>query len=154
MDVVNRRGGNQPLSFLTRAARRETLREPVFLWITPFVTPRIICGSAAFSAAAAASRLPAESASSTLRTAVRIWLFRFLLMAVLRAVLRTRFSAETWLGIGADPELEVGKRGAIDEFRWLVQRSGLCAKTQSNFGFRFSTNAAIPSFCSGVANRA
>lgn len=114
---------DQGLSFFSRAARRETFRAPVFLWITPLVTPRMICGSATLSAAAAASRFPADNASSTLRTAVRIWLFRFLLMAVRLLVLRTRFSAETWLGMA---ELWVGRlrsRGAINEFGSGVQRT-------------------------------
>jgi hypothetical protein len=93
------RGRIQPFSFFNRAVSRETFREPVFLWITPLEAPRIIWGSAAFNAEAAASRFPDARASSTLRTAVRIWLFRFLLMAVRFAVLRTRFSAEAWLGM-------------------------------------------------------
>src|SRR5437016_13199021 len=62
----------QPLRFFRRAARRETFREPVFLWITRLEVPRMICGSAALNAATAASRFPAARASSTFRTAVRI----------------------------------------------------------------------------------
>ena len=54
-------------SAFTRAARREILRDAVFLCTTPLVTPRISSGCAVFSASAAASALPEAMASSTLR---------------------------------------------------------------------------------------
>ena len=53
---------------LTQADRRETFRDAVFFGITPLEAARISSGSAAFSAAAAASLLPEAIASSTLRT--------------------------------------------------------------------------------------
>src|SRR3970040_2604597 len=52
----------------TRLARRETLRDAVLRWTTPFCAVRAMIGSASFNAAAAASLLPEAMASSTLRT--------------------------------------------------------------------------------------
>src|SRR5215831_19263750 len=59
-----------------------------------------MAGSAAFRAVWAAFLSPAARASSTLRMAVRTSLRRLLLTSVRRAVLRTRFSADLWLGMG------------------------------------------------------
>ena len=61
----------QPSAF-TRDARRDIFREAVFLWNTPFVTPRISSGCAARSAATEASLSPDSMASSTLRRNVRM----------------------------------------------------------------------------------
>src|ERR1700733_6528994 len=63
-------------SFATRLARRDTFRLPVFLWITPLVTPRMISGSAALKAARALPFSPVAIASSTARVSVRIRLLR------------------------------------------------------------------------------
>ncbi len=60
-------GGCQAPSLLTRFVSLETFRAPVFLWITPLDTPRMISGSAAFRAAEAAFLSPEAMASSTLR---------------------------------------------------------------------------------------
>ena len=83
----------------TRLESLETLREPVFLWITPFETPRMISGSAAFSAAKAAFMSPEMMASSTLRIKPRIRVLREWLIRVRVAVVRTRFLAEAILGM-------------------------------------------------------
>src|SRR5471030_529861 len=87
-------------SFETRLVRRDTLREPVFLWSTPLDTPRMISGSAAFRAARAAFGSPEAMASSTLRIKPRTRVLRAVLMAVRLAVVRTRFLAEAILGMG------------------------------------------------------
>ena len=44
-----------------RLTRRETLREAVFLWNTPFCAPRISSGSATFIAVSAACLFPAAN---------------------------------------------------------------------------------------------
>src|SRR3954469_19155959 len=87
-------------SFATRLVRRDTFREPVFLCSTPLETPRMISGSAAFRAARAAALLPELIASSTLRMKPRTRVLRAVLMAVRLAVVRTRFLAESILGMG------------------------------------------------------
>src|SRR4051812_20361683 len=97
-------------SFETRLVRRETLREPVFLWRTPLDTPRMISGSAAFRAARAALLSPEAMASSTLRIKPRTRVLRAVLMAVRLAVVRTRFLAEAILGM--DSPWDWPKRGA------------------------------------------
>jgi hypothetical protein len=56
----------------TRDDRRDILRATVFLWSTPFDTPRASSGCAAFSAASAAEASPDAIASSTLRRKVRM----------------------------------------------------------------------------------
>lgn len=61
----------QAMAF-TRAAKRDIFRDAVFLWYTPFVTPRISSGCADFSAVWAASLSPEAIASSTLRRYVRM----------------------------------------------------------------------------------
>ena len=53
--------------FFSRAASRETFREPVFLWTTPLVTARISSDSAWTKAALAAATSPEVTASSNLR---------------------------------------------------------------------------------------
>jgi len=78
---------------LTRAARRDTLREAVFLWKTPLVTPRISSGWAARRAAAAASLSPEAMASSTLRRKVRIRERRVLFTVARASFWRARFFA-------------------------------------------------------------
>ena len=75
----------------TRNVRRDILRATVFLCITPLVIPRANSGCANFSAAAAASWLPAASASSTLRKKVRIRERRALLMSARASDWRARF---------------------------------------------------------------
>ncbi len=52
----------------TRAVRRETLREALRLWTTPFWADRMSTGSTDFNAASAIARSPLTMASSTLRT--------------------------------------------------------------------------------------
>jgi len=84
---------------LTRAARRDTLRLAVFLWITPFCAVRTKAGSAAFNAARAASILPPTMASSTRRTFDFMALWRDLLIAVRRSALRAAFFADVVLAI-------------------------------------------------------
>lgn len=53
---------------LTRAVRRETLREAVFLGTMPFWAERISMGSASLRACSAVTLLPDAIASSTVRT--------------------------------------------------------------------------------------
>src|SRR5205814_5487628 len=78
-------------SFRHRAARRETLREPVFLWTTPLVTARISSDCAFTKASLAAAASPPASASSNLRRKVRTRERRAVLTSVRRAILRTAF---------------------------------------------------------------
>ena len=78
----------------TRVARRDTFRDPVFLWITPAPTARMISGSAACSACSAAFRSPPSMASSTLRINVLIRDRRAVLTAVRRWIFRTIFFAD------------------------------------------------------------
>src|ERR1700704_3261128 len=59
----------------------------------------ISSGSALFIAFNAASRSPVLIASSTVRTAPRIWVRRDLLMMVRRAILRVAFLAEVVLAM-------------------------------------------------------
>lgn len=59
---------DQAESVFRRLARRETLRDAVFLCITPFVAARISSGCAALKAAVAAAVSPEAKASSTFRT--------------------------------------------------------------------------------------
>src|ERR1700742_4315794 len=76
---------------------------------------RINSGSASAIAFSAASRSPRLIASSTLRTAPRIWVRRDLLIAVRRAILRVAFLAEVVLAIvsnsfGGDRQLLIADR--------------------------------------------
>src|SRR6185437_5609525 len=87
-------------SFVTRFVRRATFRAPVFLCSTPFDTPRMISGSAAFIAAWAAALSPRLKASSTLRMKPRTRVLRAVLMAARLAEVRTRFFDESILGMG------------------------------------------------------
>jgi hypothetical protein len=92
-------GNYQALMARIRLVRRETLRDAVFLWSTPFWAPRISCGSADFMASKAASLLPALMASSTLRNELRTMLVRFLLIEARRAETRVAFLADDVLAI-------------------------------------------------------
>src|SRR5438270_684226 len=73
-------------SFFSCAARRDTLREPVFLCTTPLPTARINSDWATTNAALASALSPAATASSNLRTKVRTRLRRALLTSVRRAI--------------------------------------------------------------------
>src|SRR5262249_32541004 len=84
----------QAPSLATRWVRRETLRLAVCLCTTPFWAARMMIGSACFSAARAAARLPRLIASPTLRTQVRSSDRRPLLISVRRAILRAAFLAD------------------------------------------------------------
>src|SRR3954463_8048440 len=93
------KGGVSPADIICQAAdifrscacRRETLREPVFLWTTPLVTARISSDWAFTKASLAAAASPALSASSNLRRKVRTRERRAVLISVRRAILRTAF---------------------------------------------------------------
>ena len=74
-----------PIDF-TRAESRETLRDIVFLWTTPFCADFIMRGSAAFKAVSAAALSPAAMAVSTARTVDRRRDRRVLLTSVRRNV--------------------------------------------------------------------
>src|SRR4051794_24723356 len=63
---------------------------------------RIRAGSAFASAVTAAARSPVLMASSTVRTAPRIWVRRDLLTAVRRAILRVAFLAGVGLAMGSN----------------------------------------------------
>jgi hypothetical protein len=89
----------QALRARIRNVSRDTLREAVFLWKTPFCAPRISCGSAAFIAEIAASLLPALIASSTLRNELRTRLTRFLFTVARRVETRVAFFADFVLAI-------------------------------------------------------
>jgi hypothetical protein len=84
----------QALRARIRNVRRETFRDAVFLWNTPFWAPRISCGSAAFIAKIAASWFPELIASSTLRKELRTRLTRFLLTVARRVETRAAFFAD------------------------------------------------------------
>src|SRR3954467_6380295 len=88
------------LSSLTRAARRETFRDALFLCTMPCWAARMISGSAARSAVRALAWSPVAIASSTLRTKVRIRERRERLIAVRLAILRVIFFADTVLAMG------------------------------------------------------
>ena len=89
----------QALTALTRAARRETLRDAVLRFIAPLLAARINSGCAALSASFACAPSPASRASSTLRTNVRTRLTRLRLTSVRRAILRVAFLADLVLAI-------------------------------------------------------
>src|SRR5690242_13009990 len=78
-------------SALIRAARRETLRLPVFLCSTPLETARIVSDSACLSAACAAFASPLAMASSAARHDERVRVRRALLTAVRRPMTRLAF---------------------------------------------------------------
>ena len=73
-------------SALIRAARRDSLRETVFLWRTPLVLARCSSGCASWNAVRAASLSPVAIAVSTFLTNVRTRLVRARLIAVRLAV--------------------------------------------------------------------
>ena len=83
----------------TRVVRRETLRDAVFLWTTPFWLDLIRRGSAAFSAASAEALLPDAMASSTDRTPDFRRVRRLLLTSVRRMLTRVARFAEDVLAI-------------------------------------------------------
>jgi hypothetical protein len=89
----------QAMSARMRLIRRETLREAVFLWNTPFCAPRMSSGSATFIAVSAACLFPALIASSTLRRELRTRLTRFLFTVARRAETRVAFFADFVLAI-------------------------------------------------------
>jgi hypothetical protein len=89
----------QPRRARMRLTRRETLREAVFLWNTPFCAPRISSGSALFIAVSAACLFPELIASSTLRRELRTRLTRFLFTVARRAETRVAFFADFVLAI-------------------------------------------------------
>src|SRR5579862_313409 len=80
-------------SFFSCAASRDTLRDPVFLCMTPLPTARISSDCTSTNAVRARPRSPAASASSNLRTNVRTRDRRALLTSVRRAILRIAFLA-------------------------------------------------------------
>lgn len=86
-------------SFAIRCASRETLRLALFLCRTPRCAARMITGSASLSAVVAALRLPAEIASSTLRSELRMVERRALLIAVRFAIWRVALRADLVLAI-------------------------------------------------------
>jgi len=79
--------------------RRDTFRLALFLWMIFRCAACISSGSARAIAFNAASRSPLLIASSTVRTAPRIWVRRDLLMMVRRAILRVAFLAEVVLAM-------------------------------------------------------
>src|SRR5689334_23331539 len=79
--------------------RRDTFRLALFLWMMLRCAACISSGSARFIASNAALRSPLLMASSTVRTAPRIWVRRDLLMMVRRAILRVAFLAEVVLAM-------------------------------------------------------
>ena len=88
-----------PGSFAARLAKRDTFRLAVLRWTMPLDAPRISSGSAALSAASAVFLSPAANASSTFRVKVRIRFLRAWLVAVRFTFCRTRFLAESILGM-------------------------------------------------------
>src|ERR1700759_2680756 len=80
-------------------ARRETLGLALFRGMMLRCAACINSGSACANAFSAASRSPFLIASSTVRTAPRIWVRRDLLMMVRRAILRVAFLAEVVLAM-------------------------------------------------------
>src|SRR5579862_6448699 len=87
-------------SFFSCAASRDTLRDPVFLCMTPLPTARISSDCTSTNAVRARPRSPAASASSNLRTKVRTRERRALLTSVRRAILRIAFLAPGLFAIG------------------------------------------------------
>ena len=81
----------QAASAFTRALSREILRDAVFLWSTPRVTPRCNSGWAARKAARAESTSPEAIAISTFFTKVRIRLMRAPLITARLALRIIRF---------------------------------------------------------------
>ena len=117
---------------LMRAARRDNLRDTVFLWRTPLVIARCSSGCAKRRAEVAVSLSPVAIAASTFLTKVRTRLTRARLMAVRLAVCRIRFSADLWLAIQLAVKqrtpliLGPGRRGQHMR-ALLVHRSALIA---------------------------
>ena len=93
------KNGAQAVMAFTRAVKRETFRDAVFLCMIPFCAPRANCGVAVFKAASASAFLPDVIASSTLRTVERTMLVRFLLMMARREATRVAFLADDVLAI-------------------------------------------------------
>jgi len=101
-------GGDSPLKdrsayavrALTRADRREILRDTVFLCKTPRETPRCISGCAWRSASRALSTSPAAIAVSTFFTNVRIRPIRAPLIIARLALRIIRFLEDLWFAMG------------------------------------------------------
>src|SRR3569623_777203 len=74
---------------------------------------RIKAGSALASAFSAAARAPGLIASSTVRTAPRIWVRRDLLTAVRRAILRVAFLAEVVLAMSQISSAATGRSDRV-----------------------------------------
>ena len=92
-------------SAFTRAASRDTLRDAVLAWMTPFWAERITADSVAIKTSRAAAASPLAIASSALRICVRIALRRMRFTAVRRASFRTAVLAEEVFAIDGVPEL-------------------------------------------------
>src|SRR4051812_17911934 len=83
-----------------RRVSRENFRAAVFLWNTPFETPRASSGWTLRIAASACSLSPAAIAASTCLTKVRIRLTRAPLISARRSLRRIRFFACGVFAIG------------------------------------------------------
>src|SRR5262245_12621531 len=81
------------------SVNRDTLRLAALRCTMPFCAERTITGSASLSAASAWARSPVAIASSTLRTKLRIFDRRALLISVRRAILRVALRAEVVLAM-------------------------------------------------------
>jgi hypothetical protein len=86
-------------SALMRVASRDSLRDTVFLCITPLVIARCNSGRASWRADWAAPLSPPAIAVSTFLTKVRTRLIRERLIAVRFSVWRMRFSADLWFAM-------------------------------------------------------
>src|SRR5207249_1576917 len=116
----------------------ETLRRAALRWTTPFDAPRINSGSAALSARSAAALSPDASASSAFRVMLRIRLLRAWLTAVRFAFWRTRFLAESILGMRPWFPVE----GGVLSPRSAGWSTLLPVQRFLNAGLRFSAKAA------------
>src|SRR5215469_11827808 len=129
-DARPRRGlsaGVAPQARLARfswAARRATLRAPVFLCTTPLDTARISSDSASTNAVLAAAASPPATASSNLRRKVRTRERRALLTSVRAAILRIAFLAPGLLAIGRTLENGQAQPGRANWRRGYTERRG------------------------------
>src|SRR5262249_56142110 len=121
-------------SLETPCASRDTLRFAALRWITPFCAARMISGSAAFNAAAAAALSPEAIASSTLRTEVRIRERRAVLMSVRRAITRVALRAEDVLAIDFLSGLRAAVRPAFQVLKNTQRR-----RVAAGFAIPFTT---------------
>src|SRR5947209_4073975 len=99
----------------------------------PFCAARMISGSAAFSAAAAAALSPEAIASSTLRTELRMRERRAVLMSVRRAITRVALRAEDVLAIDFVSECEPLMRPAFQALKNKGRRRPENAVAQATF---------------------